>query len=268
MINLIIYFVLFIVISNLLFPLVKNKLMFFPTVVSQAVKCTNKQVQEINITNFKTLNDVNCLFYYSNNKSKKVVLVCHGNAGNIYHREFFYDMFKDYNVVLFDYRGFGKSVGSTTSEGACEDAYTVWRYLISLYDCDDIIIYGESFGGYVATWLASKTKPYCLITHAAPTSAKDVASIVLKSLCIIHPDELETKKYIKEVPCPILLIHGKMDEVVPHEHGLKLWNLINKNNKNNKFVSFDCFHNIPKDNKQYCDTINLFIDTINLFIYQ
>ena len=91
--------------------------------------------------------------------SRGTVLLFHGNAGNISHRIEYAKMFHGlgYSMVLVDYRGYGASTGSPSEEGTYHDAEASWRWLIETRGVkpSDIVIFGESLGGGIATVSAS-----------------------------------------------------------------------------------------------------------------
>jgi alpha-beta hydrolase superfamily lysophospholipase len=96
-------------------------------------------------------------------KPRGVVLFFHGNAGSIAHRLDYLRMFNqlEFSVLIFDYRGYGKSSGKPTEEGTYQDAEAAWKYLVETRHVapSSIVIYGESLGGAVAAWLAGRVKP-------------------------------------------------------------------------------------------------------------
>src|SRR4030043_1943279 len=96
-----------------------------------------------------------------------VLLFCHGNAGNISHRLDSIRIFHDLNlsVLIFDYRGYGKSEGSPTEDGTYLDAESVWDYLVNIKHIspEKIILFGRSLGSAVAAEIALNHKAGVLI---------------------------------------------------------------------------------------------------------
>ncbi len=99
--------------------------------------------------------------------AKNTLLFFHGNGGNISHRleslKIFHEM--GLSVFIIDYRGYGQSQGTSSEQGTYRDAEAAWRYLTETRGIsdEDIIIFGRSMGGAVATWLASRYTPNLLI---------------------------------------------------------------------------------------------------------
>jgi fermentation-respiration switch protein FrsA (DUF1100 family) len=160
-----------------------------------------------------------------------VLLFCHGNAGNISHRLDSIRFFRDLglSVFIFDYRGYGRSEGSTTEEGTYEDARAAWRYLTEeeSYRANQIILFGRSLGAAVAMDLASHEQPAGLIAEGAFPSVVDVGAraywwLPVRLLARIRYDSREK---ISELSCPKLFIHSAKDEVVPFDLGKKVFEM-------------------------------------------
>ncbi|MBC8479624.1 MAG: alpha/beta hydrolase [FCB group bacterium] len=167
--------------------------------------------------------------------SRGVILICHGNAGNISHR---LDTIKIFNmlhldVFIFDYRGYGESTGIISEEGLYWDALGAWEYLVEKrkYNPDQIIIFGRSLGGSVAAWLAKTRDSAGLILESSFTSIKDLGNLVYPYLPIrmMTRFSFDTLEYLKNVDCPVLVIHSKEDEMIPIDHGLALYKAANQN---------------------------------------
>ena len=161
---------------------------------------------------------------------KGTVLFCHGNAGNISHRLGTVKILNamDLNVLIFDYRGFGKSEGSPSEKGTYRDAEAAWRYVTAVRKIkpDTIILHGRSLGGAVASWLAVKHTPSMLILESTFTSMRDIASYhcSFTPAVLIITYKYNTIDIIKNLHCPLLIIHSKDDEVIPYSHGKRIYN--------------------------------------------
>ncbi len=168
-------------------------------------------------------------WYIPRPDSLYTLIFLHGNAGNISHRLDSLRIFHQLglSVVIIDYRGYGLSSGSPTEAGTYRDAEAVWDYLISeqQLSAQNIIIFGRSLGGGIATWLARKHPPAALILESTFTSIPDMASLMYPYLPIrwmgrIHYPNLER---IDQIKCPILFIHSPEDKLVPYAFGRKLY---------------------------------------------
>lgn len=156
------------------------------------------------------------------------LLFFHGNAGNISHRIESIWLFHNLglNVFIIDYRGYGRSDGRPTERGTYTDAEAAWRYLTETKGVkpEDIIIFGRSLGGAVAVELATHHMPATLIIESTftsgPAMARKLFPLFPGWLCFIKYDSL---KRIGTVQCPVLVIHSPNDDIVPYEHGRKLY---------------------------------------------
>ncbi len=164
-------------------------------------------------------------WYIPSDSVKGVLLFCHGNAGNISHRLESIKIFNalSLDVMIFDYRGFGKSTGSPDEPGTYLDAEAVWEYLVRErgFPPGQIIIFGRSLGSAIAAGLSQKKKPAALILESSFTSIPDLGA----KLYPIFPVRLlarykySTIKRLQNISCPILFIHSPNDEIIPYSHG-------------------------------------------------
>lgn len=161
--------------------------------------------------------------------SRRVVLFCHGNAGNISHR---LESIRCLNqlklsVFIFDYRGYGESEGSPTETGTYTDAEAAWQYLTQQRQLspDQIILFGRSLGGSIAAWLAQKYTPSALILESTFTSIIDLGKDIYPFLPInlLSRFKYNTQFYLKKITCPVLIVHSFDDELIPYRHGRKLF---------------------------------------------
>jgi len=164
-------------------------------------------------------------------KSEITFLVFSGNAGNISvindRLVSIYQM--GYSAFAVDYPGFGSSEGEPGESGTYEAAEAAWIYLTQTLHLspDQIVIYGFSLGGGVASWLAARHSPGALILDSTFTRLSDAALKHLpgkeEQLDVILGDAYDTASRLAEIYCPLLILHNKDDRVVPHDLGLKLY---------------------------------------------
>lgn len=175
----------------------------------------------------------------------KVVLFCHGNAGNISHRLETVEYLLGFGtaIMLFDYRGFGKSEGSPGEVEVYQDALACYDWLINEngFTADQIIIFGRSLGGAVAVDLANKVTCGGLIVESSFTSAKAMAKEMFPvfPISLILKYELNSVDKINHVNCPVLVTHSTEDEIIPYRMGEELFNAAGKPRK---FVKFSGSH--------------------------
>jgi len=161
-------------------------------------------------------------------KPRATLLFCHGNGGNISHRLEKIKMFNflNLNVLIFDYRGYGRSKGRPSESGLYLDADAVYEYLVNRKNitAGKIIAYGESLGGSVAVDLAGRREMGGVIIEEGFTSVRDMGKTVLPWIpAAVYGSEFDSLRKIKNVTSPILVIHSIDDEIVPFEQGRRLF---------------------------------------------
>jgi len=136
---------------------------------------------------------------------------------------------------VMDYRTYGKSTGKLSEENLYSDAQQFYEYVNERFPENEIILYGRSLGGAFATRLAAENNPKMLILESPFYNLKSVAKsrfpIVPIDLLIRYP--FENSKYIKEVDCKTVIIHGTGDKVVPFASGKKLYESASPQNGKN-----------------------------------
>ena len=163
--------------------------------------------------------------WFITGRSSQVLLFFHGNAGNISHRLDSIRLFQDLglSVLIIDYRGYGQSEGRTTERGIYRDADAAWRYLIEDRGivASDIVIFGRSLGASVASRLAAQQQPLALIVESSFTSVPDIAQHLYPWLPARWLSRLShaTRNYVRDVRCPVLVVHSRDDEIIPFHHG-------------------------------------------------
>jgi len=163
--------------------------------------------------------------WFITGRSSQVLLFFHGNAGNISHRLDSIRLFQDLglSVLIIDYRGYGQSEGRTTERGIYRDADAAWRYLIEDRGivASDIVIFGRSLGASVASRLAAQQQPLALIVESSFTSVPDIAQHLYPWLPARWLSRLShaTRDYVRDVRCPVLVVHSRDDEIIPFHHG-------------------------------------------------
>jgi fermentation-respiration switch protein FrsA (DUF1100 family) len=162
-------------------------------------------------------------------KPRGVVLFCHGNAGNISHR---LDTMRFHRGLClssfhFDYRGYGQSEGRPSEKGTYLDVEAAWRYLTDerKIPADQVVLHGRSLGAAVAAWLATERTPKALIIESSFTSMPDLGAGLYPFLPVrlISRFRYDTKAYLGQVSCPVLVVHSPQDEIIPFGHGRRLF---------------------------------------------
>ncbi len=157
-----------------------------------------------------------------------VLLVCHGNAGNISHRlEWLVPLLKlGWGAVLFDYRGYGLSGGKPSEQGFYRDVGAVYDYMTGTLKVapERIVLLGRSLGGAPAAWLAARKPVGRLILEGTFTSAAAISRTLFGFLPLHYAGRYRwpVAENLRLVRAPVLIIHGTQDSVVPYALGEKL----------------------------------------------
>ncbi len=173
-------------------------------------------------------------WYIPAKNSKHTILFCHGNGGNMAHRLDSINIFHNLrlNCFIFDYRGYGHSLGKPGEEGTYTDAMAAYKWLAEekKIPAKNIIIFGRSLGGSIAAQLASKVEAGALIVESAFTSYVDIGKEYYPYMPVrwFARFGYKTIDYIKEVRCPVMLIYSRNDEIVPYKFGLELYEAANE----------------------------------------
>lgn len=205
----------------------QKKLIFFPTILKEEFQFSfNSDFEEIWLKSPGRYR-LNALHFKTKQKAKGCVLYHHGNSKDLQHWAKFHENFtsRGYDVLFYDYRGFGKSTGVLQEETLYKDSRKFYSYLKEQYPEEKIIQYGRSLGTALATRLAQKNKSCPLLILETPYySMKEMARMKMPLLPInlILSFQLRQDLDIKKVNCPITIFTGTDDELTPHRHSLKL----------------------------------------------
>lgn len=159
------------------------------------------------------------------------VLVFNGNAGSRHGRWPLARALagQGLSVLLFDYRGYGGNPGSPSEPGLIRDARAAVSYLASRDDVDPerIVYFGESLGAAVAVALAAERPPAVLILRSPFTSLVDMGKLhyPLLPVALMLRDRFPSDRRIARVDCPLLVVAGDRDSLVPHEQSRRLYDL-------------------------------------------
>ena len=205
---------------------------------------------------------INGLHFHRDNPDG-LILYFHGNTRSIkgwakYARDFYR---YNYDVVLVDYRGFGKSTGKRSEKEMLSDMQFVYNVLLETYTEQHIIVYGRSIGSGFASKIASDNKPRYLILDAPYYSFLKVVERFLPILPVryVLRYHLRTDKWIPMVNCHIYIIHGTKDWLIPIKHSERLQKINPKKitlirihgGRHNNLPEFDEYHNFVRDILKY-----------------
>jgi len=172
-------------------------------------------------------------FYKKNIKKFKTILFFHGNAGSLANRTYKLNHFKNLNVnfLIIAWRGFSGNKGKPTEEGLYKDAKSAVDWLNKKgVDDEKIILYGESLGTAIAVEIAQKKNYAGIILESPFTSMIDMGKKYYPffPVNLLLKDKFESYKKIHNISVPILIIHGKVDNIVPFAMGKKMYELSNE----------------------------------------
>ena len=254
-----IYF--FILISTYVF---QRNLLYHPKENNYFGDLLTVEIEKVKIS---TQDRIELLSWYHNKNlnNYKTILFLHGNAGSLENRIHKINHFKDMNVnfLLISWRGFSGNKGKPTEKGLYEDAKSAVAWLKSKgVNENNIIIYGESLGTGVATEIAQNKNFAGIILESPFTSMIDAGKNKYPYLPVrlLLKDKYESNKKIKNINSPILIMHGKVDKIVPFHMGKKMYELANEP-KYYYFSEYD--DHMMEYNEKLLKTLRDFIESLN-----
>lgn len=234
----------------------QEKLLFLPTVLEQAYQFQfNYNFEELHLKtdDGAALNAI----HFKIDNPKGVILYFHGNAGDLSRWGRIAEVFvqKNYDVLLMDYRTYGKSKGKLSEDVFYSDAQLFYDYLKNSYTDNDITLYGRSLGTGIAAYLASKNKPKQLILETPYYSMADVGKSRFPFLPVktLLKYQFPTYKFLRDVSCDVTMFHGTDDSVIPYTSAEKLFREEPKENitlitidgaNHNNLIDFNGYHEI------------------------
>ncbi len=166
-------------------------------------------------------------WYYRNPNARYTILFSHGNGGNVSVRTDLVQLLLQTgsSVLIYDYEGYGESVGLPSVEGICQDGVGAYKYLTNMagVPSDTIVLYGESLGAGVSAYLTTKFECKALILQSGFASLKKIACEIFP-LLKIYPDwlypapALDTASILSRKHPPLLVLHGTKDALIPYSH--------------------------------------------------
>ena len=248
---------------NLFIYFYQRNLLYNPSENNYLNDTINFNYKEIFIETDKNIK-LKSWFINKDLKKFKTVVFFHGNAGNLLNRVHKINELNklDINILLTSWRGFSGNKGKPSEKNLYYDAQQIIDWLkVQGLDNKDIVLYGESLGTGVATELASKNNFGGIILESPFTSMVDTAKIYYPYLPVnfLLKDRYDSKSKINDIKTPILIMHGKMDNIVPQQMGLELFEKAN-NPKYSYFPEDD--DHMMNYNKKLLNKIKLFINKI------
>jgi len=169
-------------------------------------------------------------FFIERPNAQVTILFSHGNAEDL---GMIYDWFNDLsrvlrvNIMAYDYTGYGKSNGAPCEQNCYADIESAYQYLLDVRGLqpEQIVLYGRSLGSGPSCYLASKTAK----------EGQSVGGVILQSPLLsayrvafdfrftMITDKFPNIDYAPNIKCPVFIVHGTQDEVVPFWHGEDLF---------------------------------------------
>ena len=263
LVNIIIVFLIIYSMILLLTYIFQRNLLYHPNENNYS---GDKILVNIKEVKFRTKDNIEILSWYhtKNIKNLKTILFLHGNAGTLDNRIHKINHFKDLNVnfLLISWRGFSDNKGKPTEEGLYEDAKSSVEWLHSQgIKEENIIIYGESLGTAVAVEISQKKNFAGVILESPFTSMVEAGKEKYPFLPVrlLLKDKYESDKKIKNIKVPILIMHGKVDKIVPFYMGQKMYELSNEP-KYSYFTEYD--NHMMEFNEKLLNQLKLFISSL------
>lgn len=207
----------------------QEKLIFYSSTLPQDFQFQfDSEFEEL----FLTASDgavLNGLHFKAKNP-KGVILYNHGNAGELDSWGKWGELLSNrysYDVVIWDYRGYGKSTGKRRQQLMLDDGLLFYNYCKNLFKEDLITVYGRSLGGFFATHITKQTEPKQLVLESTPVSLLEVANEAYPFLPsnLLLKFRFQNIENIAQISEPTYLIHGTDDNLIPFTHGQRLYRL-------------------------------------------
>jgi uncharacterized protein len=223
--------------AALLLCVFQIRLIFQPGKLSRNFKFKNFPIREEVFLKTQDGETINGLFFPGRDATR-AILYFHGNAGDLSGWQFVAEdlLPSGLSVFIIDYRGYGKSSGKISERGFYADAESALLFLVEEkgIDPNSIIVYGRSIGSGVAVEMAARKKLAGVVLESPYDS---LASLANEKLPFFFPSlylrsKFDNQKKLDKIACPVVLIHGTDDSLIPVTHSSRLY----KNVKGKKLL--------------------------------
>ncbi len=164
---------------------------------------------------------------------EKLILYHHGNMGSLkrWGHVYYHLLSLGYDLIIYDYRGFGKSSGPRNERYMQEDALGVYEFAERHYKPQNIVLYGRSLGSHFATFLARHKSCRMLILETPFSNMRALFHAYFPFLPRVFRFKygFDNKALLPEIEAPIHIFHGTKDLIVPYKVAAELKPLIKKN---------------------------------------
>jgi len=242
----------------------QRSLLYHPTENNYGGDRLTVNIEKVKIV---TEDNIDLLAWYHNKDINKfkTILYLHGNAGSLENRIHKINHFEDMNInfLLLSWRGFSGNKGEPTEQGLYQDARSAIKWLTKQGVIEEnIIVYGESLGTGVTTEIAQNRNFAGIILESPFTSMINAGRDKYPFLPVklLLKDKYESDKKIKNIKIPILIMHGKVDNIVPFQMGKKMYELANEP-KYSYFSEYD--DHMMEYNEKLLKSLKNFVNSLN-----
>lgn len=196
--------------------LVKRRALYFPNQTIHGAMPSGFQELEVTTSDGLPLD----AWYKAPPTGGRLLLYFHGNGGNLSSLGPQFEAFEEAGagVLAVDYRGYGKSAGSPSEAGFYLDSEATYAKALELgYQPEQIVIYGRSLGGGVATYLAAKKQAAGLILESTFTSVTETARRTHGHKAAMLVTGFPNLDRMPKISIPVLIIHGMADRTIPSD---------------------------------------------------
>jgi uncharacterized protein len=164
--------------------------------------------------------------------AQATVVYAHGNGGNVSYCGWVGAELaaRGFDVLLFDYRGYGRSEGEAAGEGGLyADAEAAYDFVTKerAVPAGRVVLYGQSLGTAAVADVAARRECGALVLESGFSSASDMAGTIMPWLPRfvrgLTKNKLDTVSKLPRVKCPVLVVHGDRDEIIPASQGRRLF---------------------------------------------
>ncbi len=205
---------------------------------------------KLHVLHIKSVHRRGCILYF------------HGNTGSMQRWGAIAEELTSFgfDIILPDYRGYGKSSGLRTEETLYSDALTCYHKARELFESSEICIYGRSLGTGVAAWLSANAQSSGLILETPYFNFLEAAAHHSKIIPVkmFLRFSFRSDLHLPHSKAPILIAHGTKDSIVPYSSGLKLY----KSVKEKRDITM---LTIPGGKHGNLNGFPIFRDTLNRF---